>query len=137
MISHSSLTFVSATSLVELLGLTTAAHVLVEPEEGDTPLMGDDLVEVVHSSQQLHAFQDVGGLKCVLEADAKVLAGGLHGWGRGEVRAWRARLPWFGRGGFLEYFVLPISIRLWIFVSLRFRFSTSSSGCQVCSTAID
>ena len=44
-------TSVAAAFLLELLGLSAATHVLVEAQEGNAPLLGDDLVEVVHRSQ--------------------------------------------------------------------------------------
>jgi len=41
--------------------------------------VGDNLIQVVHGSEEFHAFENVGSLERVLEGDSEVLAGGLHG----------------------------------------------------------
>ena len=72
--------------------------------------MGNNLIQVIHGSEEFHSFENVGSLERVLEGDSEVLARGLHGYKMSA--SCRKKLPWFGRGGCLEYLVLPISIKI-------------------------
>lgn len=62
----------------EFGGLTGAGDVLVEADDGDAALVGEDVLEVALGDGEGLALEHLGGLVGVLEVNAQFGAAGLH-----------------------------------------------------------
>ena len=66
----------------EFLSLSSSTGVVSESGEGDTSLVGKDVLHVLDGSLQIETLDSSSGFESVLEVGSKVAGSGLDGYGK-------------------------------------------------------